>query len=856
MGKSLVIVESPTKARTIRKFLPDDFVVRSSMGHIRDLPQSADEVPAKVREKSWSQLGVDVEHDFDPVYVVPKQKRKVVKELREALADADELVLATDEDREGESISWHLLEVLKPKIPVKRMVFHEITREAIERALGDFRDVDEKLVRAQETRRILDRLVGYTVSPLLWKKIGGKLSAGRVQSVAVRMLVDRERKRRAFRQATYWDLKASLAREGADFQATLVALDGRRLATGRDFDESTGKLPEGSDLVLLGEKEAEELAGRLRGAEWAVRSVEEKPQSRRPSPPFTTSTLQQDANRKLGMSAKQAMRIAQDLYQRGFITYMRTDSVHLSNQAIEAARHWVEKEYGKNYLSPKPRRFQTKSKGAQEAHEAIRPAGDRFKSPQETGLTGPEGALYELIWERTVACQMADARQTNVSVSITADDVEFRASGKRIDFPGFLRAYVEGTDDPAEAIRHREVSLPPLTEGDRPELRELEAVGHETKPPARYTEAALVQALEREGIGRPSTYASIISTIIDRGYATVEKRALVPSYRAFAVTQLLERNFPDLVDPGFTAGMEQTLDEIAVGREEWLPYLRKFYAGEDGLERQVASQEQQIQPSEARAIRLEALDAQVRLGRFGPYLESEVDGETIRVSVPEEIAPGDLDQETVARLLEQKARGPEPLGEDPETGEPVFVLTGRYGPYVQLGHQTDGHKPKRTSLPKEMVPEDVDLEVALELLRLPRPLGPHPDGGEVQAGIGRYGPYVVRLKPDGKRDYRSLKAGDDVLTVGLDRALELLAQPKGSRGGQKVLRELGEHPDDGKPIQLLDGRYGPYVKHGRTNASLPKGESPDEVDLARAVELIRKKAGRKGKGKTKKAKGG
>ncbi len=849
MGKTLVIVESPTKAKTIEKYLPSGYEVMSSMGHIRDLPSSADEIPASVKGEKWATIGVDYEHGFEPLYVVPKGKKKVVTELKRALKDADELVLATDEDREGESISWHLLDVLQPKVPVKRMVFHEITEEAIQDAIKNCREVDDNLVRAQETRRVLDRLVGYTLSPLLWKKIGGKLSAGRVQSVSVKLIVDRERERRAFRQGTYWDLKATVTGDSKPFDATMVRLAGQRLATGKDFDEQTGKVAEGADVLLLDEARARELESSLANQSWQVVSVDEKPQTRKPAPPFITSTLQQEANRKLNLSARETMRVAQDLYQRGFITYMRTDSVHLSGQAIDAARAWVQEMYGDEYLSDGPRQYTTSSKGAQEAHEAIRPSGSRFKAPGETGLSGVELKLYELIWKRTVACQMAESKQTNITIILQAGDAEFRAAGKRIDFPGFFRAYVEGSDDPDAAIEDQEVVLPDLSAGDAVECTQLEAVGHETKPPARYTEAALVKALESEGVGRPSTYATIIGTIIERGYVVVERKALVPTYRAFAVTQLLETHFPKFVDLGFTAEMEQTLDEIAEGNVESVPYLDEFYNSDNGLRNSVDTREADIQPEQARRIQLDGIDVDVRIGRFGPYAEMLHDGEPVRASIPNDILPGDVSQQQLQEILEASARGPESMGKDPETDLDVYLLNGRYGWFVQLGEQDPEDKkkkPKRSSLPKGTEPSDVDLKMALGLLALPRTLGEHPQGGVVQTALGRFGPYVVHVDPDSNKDYRSLKADDHVLTIGFDRAMELLAEPKGrGRGTAKSLKDLGEHPDDGTPIKVLDGRYGPYVKHGKINASIPKDESVENLTLERALELIEARAAKK-----------
>ena len=639
---TLVIVESPTKARTIRNYLPSGYQVEASMGHVRDLPPSAKEIPPAYKDKKWATLGINIEDKFQPIYVVPDKKKKVVKELKTALKTADELILATDEDREGESISWHLLEILKPKVPVKRMVFHEITKEAIQKALQDCREVDQDLVHAQETRRILDRLVGYTVSPLLWKKISWGLSAGRVQSVAVRLTVLRERERRAFQSGGYWDLKADLEQDKQPFEAKLITLDGKKLATGSDFDPDTGKIAEGRDVVLLDEAEANKLKERLIDKTWTVSNREEKGSKRRPSPPFTTSTLQQESNRKLGISARETMGVAQKLYEKGFITYMRTDSVHLSQQAIAAARNCVEQMYGKNYLSPKSRQYSTKSKGAQEAHEAIRPAGETFRTPKETGLKDREFKLYDLIWKRTVACQMADARLTQIAVDVNVENAVFRANGQRIEFPGFFRAYVEGSDNPDAALEDREVPLPPLKKGDKPECKELEAIGHETQPPARYTEASLVKTLEKEGIGRPSTYASVIGTIVDRGYVQMRGKALIPTFTAFAVTALLEEHFPDLVDTEFTSKMEQTLDEIAQGDAEWIPYLKKFYQGKTGLKTQIDVKAEEIEPAIAKTIHLENLDATVRIGKYGPYIEiTNEDGETeaLKVSIPEDLTP-------------------------------------------------------------------------------------------------------------------------------------------------------------------------------------------------------------------------
>jgi DNA topoisomerase-1 len=842
---TLVIVESPTKARTIRNYLPTDYRVEASMGHVRDLPQSASEIPAAVKGETWAQIGVNIDADFEPVYVVPKDKKKIVTQLKDALKEADELILATDEDREGESISWHLYQLLKPKVPTKRMVFHEITQDAIKKALTNCRQIDEQLVRAQETRRILDRLVGYTLSPLLWKKIAWGLSAGRVQSVAVRLLVNKERQRRAFHEGTYWDLKANLEQEKTPFSAQLVTIDGTKIANGSDFDPATGQIAPNRHVVLLNEEQAVALKESLTGKTWSVVEMEERPVTRKPAPPFTTSTLQQESNRKLRLSARDTMRIAQNLYEQGYITYMRTDSVHLSDQAIAAARSCVEHLYGKQYLSPQPRQYTTKSKGAQEAHEAIRPAGSTFRTPQETGLGGRELAVYDLIWKRTVSCQMADSRQTQITVQLQVEAAGFRSSGKRIDFPGYLRAYVEGSDDPEAALEDQEVILPQLKVGDQPNCTNLEAISHETQPPARYTEATLVKTLESEGIGRPSTYASIIGTILDKGYAQQANNALIPTFTAFAVTDLLEKHFPDIVDPSFTSKMEQTLDDIAEGEAEWLPYLKDFYLGEKGLETLVKEQESQIDATKARTVELENLAAKVRIGKYGPYIEVESTDGVVTASIPKDLTPADLDPKQVEILLRQKTVGPDQLGRHPDTGEPIYIKIGAYGPYVQLGDKSEENpKPKQTSLPKGVTPETITLDMAVGLLALPRTLGTHSGtGGKIQAGLGRFGPYILHDQGKNGKEYRSLKATDDVLTISLERALELLSEPKKGRNGRNsklkaALRELGTHPEDGTAINIYDGPYGPYIKHGKTNVSIPEGQTVEGVTLSAALKLL------------------
>ncbi len=846
MGKKLVIVESPTKAKTIGKFLPRDYQVKASMGHVRDLPASAAEIPEKLKGEAWARLGVNVEADFDPLYVIPDKKRKLISELKAALKDADELILATDEDREGESIGWHLQEVLKPKQPVRRMVFHEITREAIEQALRETRTIDLDLVHAQETRRILDRLVGYTVSPLLWRKIAPKLSAGRVQSVAVRLLVLRERERRAFVAGQYWDLKALLNKRPDQpshrFEATLVSVGGKRVASGRDFDEHTGQIAAGKDVLLLNQQEAETLRQRLMTSRWVIAEVEEKDATRSPYAPFTTSTLQQEANRKLGLSARETMRIAQNLYENGYITYMRTDSVNLSDEAINAARRRIREMYGEEYLSPSPRRYQTKTANAQEAHEAIRPAGDQMTPADSLPLEGRERQLYDLIWKRTVASQMANARLKLRTVTIAVDDALFRATGRTILFPGFFRAYVEGSDDPDAALESQEQPLPALSIGEQVDCRALEAVGHETQPPARYTEATLVKALEAEGIGRPSTYATIIDTIQQRGYVFKQRKELVPTFTAFAVTELLEKYFEELVDLKFTANMEQRLDDISNGALDYLLYLRQFYLGEDGLENQVKSREAAIDPRLASTVELGNLNAEVRIGQYGPFLVREENGERRTANLPPSLAPADLTDEMAEALFNKKTEGPQVIGNDPESELPVLLKVGPYGPYVQLGEDDPNSKtkPKRASLLKGMTPDDLTMETALALLSLPRTLGEHPETGKpVQAGVGRFGPFVVH---DGV--YANLRAPDSVLDIELDRALELLAEKAngaGRRGASKtVLKELGEHPEGGA-VQVLDGRYGSYVNWKKVNATLPKEVQPADVTLAQALEWLMEK---------------
>jgi DNA topoisomerase-1 len=845
--KRLVIVESPAKARTIAGYLGPDFIVESSVGHIRDLPDSAAEIPEKYKGEPWARLGVDVEHEFEPLYVVDPDKKKTVAQLRKQLADADELLLATDEDREGEAIAWHLLEVLKPKVPARRMVFHEITRDAIERALDETREVDERLVDAQESRRILDRLYGYEVSPVLWKKVMRGLSAGRVQSVATRLVVERERERMAFRAAEWWDLLATF--DPDSFEARLVSVEGQRVATGRDFGPD-GKLR--GEARQLDEDAARSLAERLEGSAFQVSRVERKPYVRRPSPPFMTSTLQQEASRKLRFSAQTTMRLAQRLYENGYITYMRTDSTTLSEAALTAARAQATSLFGADYVPAEPRRYERKVKNAQEAHEAIRPSGDHFRTPQDvrSEVSKDEHALYELIWMRTIASQMKDAQGQTVSLRIAAESnaneaVEFGASGTVITFRGFLAAYEEGRDaDRSAQEDEEERRLPNLAEGDSVELRSLEPQGHETSPPARYTEATLVRTLEELGIGRPSTYASILGTILDRGYVFKRGTALVPAFLAFSVVALLEQHFGQLVDYDFTARMEDDLDRIASGDEHRVEWLGRFYFGDgDGGLHELVSDLGAIDAREINS--LEIGDGIVlRVGRYGPYLER--DGQ--RASVPEELAPDELTLERAEELLSQPT-GDRELGTDPETGRAIVARTGRYGPYVTEVLPEDAkEKPHTASLFKTMSLETVTLEDALRLLQVPRVVGIAPDGEEVVARNGRYGPYIQQGK-----ESRSLETEEQLFTIDLEGALALLAQPRqrrGQRASAAPLRELGTDPVGGKEIVLKEGRFGPYVTDGETNASLRKGDDPEAVTLDRALELL---AERRAKGPAKRA---
>ena len=844
MAKKLVIVESPAKAKTIAGYLGRDFVVESSIGHIRDLPNRASDIPKDKRGK-YGTLGVAIEDDFEPYYIVDADKKRVVADLKRKLKDVDELLLATDEDREGEAIAWHLLQELKPKVPVRRMVFHEITRDAIQRALGETREVDKRLVDAQETRRILDRLYGYEVSPVLWKKVMQGLSAGRVQSVAVRLVVERERERRAFVSADYWDLKGLF--DPGSFEARLAALEGKRVVQGRDFAQN-GTL-KSDDLARLDETAARELAAELDGATFAVRSADEKPYTRRPAAPFMTSTLQQEASRKLRFAAQTTMRVAQRLYENGYITYMRTDSTTLSESALAAARRQAVELYGADSIPESPRQYTRKVKNAQEAHEAIRPAGDAFRTPKqlERELNRDELALYDLIWKRTLASQMADARGLTVSLRLGATtpsgrDVEFSASGTVITFRGFLAAYEESRDDEQNGAEE-ERPLPHLKPGDELRALTLEPEGHATTPPSRYTEASLVQALEERGIGRPSTYASIMGTILDRGYVFKRGTALVPSFLAFSVTSLLEQHFTKLVDYDFTAKMEDDLDGIAAGDQQRVDWLRHFYYGTDGVgDEGLHSLVSDLGEIDARAVNSLPIGDGItlRVGRYGPYVERNDE----RASVPEDMAPDELTVEKATELLAAPA-GDRALGTHPEWDREISVRTGRYGPYVtETLDEGATEKPRAASLFKSMSPETVTLDEAVRLLSLPRSLGVDPgDGEEITAQNGRYGPYVKK-----GTDSRSLESEEQLFTITLDDALALLAQPKPRRGrgeAKPPLRELGADPVSGKPVVVKEGRFGPYVTDGETNASLRRGDEIESITIERAAELL---ADRRSKG--------
>jgi DNA topoisomerase-1 len=880
-GTRLVIVESPAKAKTISGYLGPGYIVEASLGHVRDLPRNAADVPAKYKKEPWARLGVDVDHGFTALYVVSADRRQQIAKLTKLAKEVDEVYLATDEDREGEAIAWHLVETLKPRVPVKRMVFHEITRPAIQAAVANPREIDQDLVDAQEARRILDRLYGYEVSPVLWKKVMPRLSAGRVQSVATRIVVERERQRMAFRTAEYWDILATLAvRDGGEgprtFSATLIALNGDRVATGRDFEPTTGRVKPGAGVTHLDGDGARGLAARLDGRPFTVTRVEEKPYRRRPYAPFITSTLQQEAARKLRLSSQQTMRTAQRLYENGYITYMRTDSVNLSETAIAAARRQIAELYGERNVPPEPRRYTGKVKNAQEAHEAIRPAGDHFRTPGEVAneLSGEEFRLYELIWRRTIASQMTDAVGSSVSVRIRAvttagEEADFGATGKTITDPGFLRAYVESSDDENAEAEDAERRLPNLVKDQPLTAEQLAATGHTTQPPARYTEASLVKSLEELGIGRPSTYASIMQTIQDRGYVFKRGQALIPSFLAFAVVGLLEQHYPRLVDYNFTAAMENELDEIAGGEHTAVDFLTSFYFGSDvagddsvarsgGLKKMVTENLSEIDARSVNSIPLfrddEGREVVVRVGRYGPYLQRTLPGPGTaapapdgeggeeggpaedggpagdRVSLPEGVAPDELTPEKVKEFF-LGGGGERKLGEHPETGEPILLKSGRFGPYVSSGD-------RKSSLLKSQSPDDISLTEALRLLTLPRVVGLAPDGAEVVAAAGRYGPYVKQGD-----EFRSLDSEDKIFTVTLDEALALLAAPKARqrRAAAPPLREMGADPLTEKPLVIKEGRFGPYVTDGEFNASLRRGQTPEALTMEEASEMLAEK---------------
>ncbi len=859
-GHALVIVESPAKARTISKYLGRGYTVEASIGHVRDLPQGAKQIPAQYKSEPWSNLGVNVNDNFTPIYIIPPGKSKQIKLLKDRLKAADALYLATDEDREGEAISWHLLEILKPKVPVHRLVFHEITKDAIQEALQSPRDVDDGLVRAQETRRILDRLFGYEVSPLLWRKVRPKLSAGRVQSVAVRMIVERERERMAFVSATWWDLIGQFAKsDGQKLEAELVSVDGRRIPAGKDFDASTGKL-KNDELMLLDGPAAAALSQRIRSGQFRVANVEDKPYTSKPYPPFTTSTLQQEANRKLGFTARRTMQVAQSLYENGHITYMRTDSTNLAQVAVEDARRLVSAEYGEEYLPAEARVYRSKVKNAQEAHEGIRPAGHPFELPGilRNELNSDEFKLFEMVWKRTMASQMADARGRRITITIEGEGCVFQVSGKTIDFPGYLRAYVEGSDDPEAELADQESVLPDVAVGELLKCIEMTAKEHSTHSPDRYSEASLTKALEERGIGRPSTYASIIDTIQNRNYAFKKGGALVPTWVAFSVVQLLEQHLANLVDYRFTAKMEDDLDAISRGEREYVEYLNEFYFGEGngsrqretaagprnpGLKPQLEHKSEQIDARDISRIWIgtpeDGEPVYVRVGRYSPFVEH---GERT-ASLPEETPPDEVTLDFALQLLEHAQQADEPLGFDPQTNKPVYLKVGRFGPYVQRGAPEDEEKPQNASLLKGMNPSDIDLATALKLLSLPRNLGNHPQHVKpVMAYNGRFGPYIKCGE-----ETRSLPADISPLDVTLDQALDLLAQPKtGGRGRAAAKREplkvFDASPVTNQKVQLLDGRYGPYVTDGETNASLPKGTAIEELTFQEALDLLAARA--------------
>ena len=821
--KKLVIVESPTKARTINRFLNSkEYIVESCMGHIRDLPESSKHIPEKYKKESWSHLGVNVEDNFKPIYCVPESKQKIVQNLKAKIKEATELILATDEDREGESISWHLIEILKPKIPVKRMVFHEITKEAIQKALKNCRDIDSKLVEAQETRRVLDRLVGYTISPLLWKKIARGLSAGRVQSVAVKLISERELERLHFKKVSYWDVECNLEYKKKVFPTQLFKWKGKKIARGKDFD-SDGKLTEKTKLHLQ-EKEVKDLIKKIKGKDFIVQSKETKSISRSPKPPFITSTLQQEAHNKLRFASRQTMSVAQKLYEKGFITYMRTDSSNLSKEALQGVRKSIKDIYGAKEVPSSPRFYKKKSKGAQEAHEAIRPAGNVFRQPKETSLNDDELKLYTLIWQRTLASQMNNCEQEQVNVILKTGDAEFTSSGAHITSLGFYKAYTEN---------QKEIKIPDLNKKDSLKEKKLESKEHSTQPPARYNEASLIKKLEKEGIGRPSTYAPIISTIQDRGYVKKTQNTLAPTFTALAVTKLLSDHLPNYVDLKFTSSMEKTLDDIAEGKTNYDKYLSVIYKGKNGLERQVKEQDKNIDGKESRTLKLKNFKGiNFYISRFGTYIiQKNKKGEEVKLDIPADIFPADLSSEKLEELINLKKKSNESIGKHPKTKENIIIKVGPYGPYLELETSK-----KRSSIPAFISPDSISLTEAVQLLELPKKLGLHPKTKkEVKKSIGKYGPYIVH-----DNDFRSMPSNKDFLTLDLKQALSVLSQPKskGRTSSLKIIKELKNGKDS---IMIVEGKYGPYIKFKTKNVTLSKDKDPKKITLDEALELIKQK---------------
>ena len=849
-GKKLVIVESPVKAKTISRFLGADYMVESCMGHIRDLPTSSKELPEKIKKKSWAHFGVDVENNFHPFYCIPGGKKEIVKKLKEKIKSVKELILATDEDREGESISWHLQEILKPRVPVKRMVFHEITKTAIQEALKNFRPVDSNLVQAQEARRILDRLVGYSISPVLWKKITRGLSAGRVQSVAVSLVSERELERLSFKKSVYWDLSAENKKGHSDiFKSRLVTYKGKKLVRSSDFNSTTGELKK-KEVLLMDEKAALRLKKDLEGQKFQVMEVQKKQVTRKPPPPFITSTLQQECNRKLRFSSKQTMSLAQKLYEQGLITYMRTDSTFLSSQALQATRSAITQLYGKTQLPSDVRVYRKQAKGAQEAHEAIRPAGEHFIKPDKTGLSGQLLSLYEMIWNRTLSSQMKDCIQNQVQIKMKVEESVFQSSGVTIHFPGFYLVYKDQKTD--------EIQLPTLKKGDTVQCLKIEELKHETKPPARYTEASLIQKLEKEGVGRPSTYATIIGTIQDRGYVEKKQNTLIPTFTALVVSRFLQQNFPDYVDMQFTSEMEKDLDDIARGKKDHVKYLKSVYLGSKGLKKLIDTQEKQMKDKTFRSLTLKGFEEySFNVGPFGAYVSRKNGKEDVSASLPADIYPGEITKEVIEQLIDNKIKGGRLLGEDPKTGQKIFVVLGRYGPYVKVdlkeastdsesknkkdGKSKKNKKSKTVSLSPFFDEKTIALKGALKLLALPKVVGVHPETKkEIKKAVGRFGPYIVHAG-----DFRSVPA-DIFFDIDLKYAIQRLSESKGR--SSHVLKEF-QHPESKQVIQLMKGRYGPYIKYKKKNYSLPSNLSSDDLKLSSALKLIEEVGSNEKKGK-------